>query len=460
MDTHAEFIYASLFNNLDSDSTLSGRCTVMDLLNRNAELNDLSLAQCKEVMYNFYSKYNDKYPEIVYCLNVTLESREKITYKQLKIQGDLNSEDVLKHVGENETLKDVFIYSIERQNFSRNFVKYKKVFNYTHSEFKDTDASSKGAENGTPAVSSKENSTPVDTGSDSRSSEKGTPVGRASTFPSTVKKETPDSLDVPQRSKTELKSASSGPVEKKQWTAPKAKQRGLDSMFKRKPKSETPVKKEPAVAAVEKSKEKRLESKFQFTTRKLIDKRKEEEKAKEEERVKIVQERLNGLKSGTGNVAKREPVKEETLLDSFAAKSEEPLVKVEEPLVKSEEQPLKKMKVEQSLKKMKIEEPPLKKMKVEQPEMKDIFHSDSDYEEEEPESEPAEKDRNSVVTSERNPGPGNDGSDSMVSDSTSFIELVVGKKAAAPPLSEKGGNRSKPAMVLESDSDASSSDGS
>ncbi|OBA29004.1 hypothetical protein HANVADRAFT_65292 [Hanseniaspora valbyensis NRRL Y-1626] len=421
MNSQVEFIYSSLFNSLDNNNTLTARCTLMDLLNGNKEPKQLSLHQCREAMFNFYEKYNDKYPDITYCLMLTIEEDTKTTYKQLRFQGLINDDDILKEVREKQELKDLFIFAIENKEYSNVFVKYDKVFSYHNIPMKQIE---------TEKV---ENTATTN-------------IQRSSTVPVAIKKETSESVDVAERSQTEPKlennkvnssssnsvsrSISNTPTEKKQWTAPKAKLRGIDSMFKRKTKTETPVKQEASSSIavkneVEKAKADKIENKFQFTSRKLIDKRKKEEKLKEQERVKIVQDRLNSLKN-----------------------NDKPIIKKEEKQEEEEE-----------------EEPPLKKQKIEQhkeKQMDDIFHSDSDYEMENDDKDFLDQEENHMVTSENNNKRAeNNTSVSMTTDSTSFIELVVGKQEPSTERKQvkNNNNKSKPVMVLESDSqDSSDSD--
>ncbi|KAL6928059.1 hypothetical protein ACO0SA_002789 [Hanseniaspora valbyensis] len=427
MNSQVEFIYSCLFNSLDNNNTLTARCTLMDLLNGNKEPKQLSLHQCREAMFNFYEKYTDKYPDITYCLMLTIEEDTKTTHKQLRFQGLINDDDILKEVRENQELKDLFIFAIENKEYSNVFVKYDKVFSYHNIPMKQIETEK-----------AKNTAT--------------TNIQRSSTVPAVVKKETSESVDVAERSQTEPKlennkvnssssnsvsrSISNTPNEKKQWTAPKTKLRGIDSMFKRKTKTETPVKQEvsPSIAVkseVEKAKTDKIENKFQFTSRKLIDKRKEEEKLKEQERVKIVQDRLNSLKN-----------------------NDKPIIKKEEKIPNFKE----------------VVEPPLKKQKIEQQkekQMDNIFHSDSDYEMENDDKDFLDQEENHMVTSENKNKPlENNTSVSMTTDSTSFIELVVGKQEpkkeepATEPKQVKNNNKKpKPVMVLESDSqDSSDSD--
>ena len=442
MNSQVEFIYSCLFNPLDNNNTLTARCTLMDLLNGNKEPKQLSLHQCREAMFNFYEKYNDKYPDITYCLMLTIEEDTKTIYKQLRFQGLINDDDVLKEVKENQELKDLFIFAVENKEYSNVFVKYDKVFSYHNIPMKQIE---------TETVENKAT----------------TNIQRSSTVPAVIKKETSESVDVAERSQTEPKlennkvnssssssvsrSISNTPTEKKQWTAPKTKLRGIDSMFKRKTKTETPVKQEasPSIAVkneVEKAKADKIENKFQFTSRKLIDKRKEEEKLKEQERVKIVQDRLNSLKNNDKPIIKKE---EKTPNFSKIIKKEE-----NQPIIKEEE-------------KQEVVEPPLKKQKIEQhkeKQMDDIFHSDSDYEMENDDKDFLDQEENHMVTSENKNKPlENNTSVSMTTDSTSFIELVVGKQEPKKeePLTEpkqvkNNNNKPKPVMVLESDSQDSS----
>ena len=448
MNSQVEFIYSSLFNSLDNNNTLTARCTLMDLLNGSKKPKQLSLHQCREAMFNFYEKYNDKYPDITYCLMLSIEEDTKTTYKQLRFQGLINDDDILKEVSENQKLKDLFIFAIENKEYSNVFVKYDKVFSYHNIPMKQIEAEK--VENTTT-----------------------TNIQRSSTVPAAVKKESSESVDVAERSQTEPKlennkvnssssnsvsrSISNTPTEKKQWTAPKAKLRGIDSMFKRKTKTETPIKQEvsPSIAVkseVEKAKTDKIENKFQFTSRKLIDKRKEEEKLKEQERVKIVQDRLNSLKNN----------------DKPLIKKEEKIPNFSKIIKKEEKQPI--IKSEEKKEEVVVVEPPLKKQKIEQhkeKQMDNIFHSDSDYEMENDDKDFVDQEENHMVTSEnKNKSVENNTSVSMTTDSTSFIELVVGKQepkkeepATEPKLVKNNNKKPKPVMVLESDSqDSSDSD--
>lgn len=369
-------------------------------------------------MYSFYERYNDKYPDIVYCLNLGIESVNKATYRQVRFQGTISDDVIEKQLGEGEALTDLFIYAIENKEYSKNFVQYDKVFSIHGIPMKEINIENAVKETVLPASRSKTTTPPV------------------------IKKETSESIPIANVSQTELKSnaeenkplnksASVSSMEKKQWTAPKLKQRGIASMFKKKVKSEDSSSKEPSLSSPElpseKNKAVKIENKFQFTSKKLIDKRKEEDKMKEQERVKIVQDRLNSLKHN------------DKMFDhgNKRCKTEE-----KSQLLPEEEGPV--------LKKQKT-------LKVEH--MDDIFHSDSDCE-----GIVSSPDKDEPVTSEKKPSSdrkATDGNTTIPSDTTSFIELVVGKQEPEneKKAEKKTNKKSKPVLQLESDSqDSSDSD--
>ncbi|SGZ39448.1 uncharacterized protein HGUI_01648 [Hanseniaspora guilliermondii] len=360
MDSNVKYVYSSLFNHLD-DHTFTGKCSLLDILNNTGTS---SLNDCKMTLYRFYQQYYNKMEDITFCLNVYVHDKNnKTTYiKDLKIKGEIKDECILKLCKENETLVDTFISSVERSNNTTLFQKYDKVFD-PHGLDRDV----------TTALSNK----------------------RPSTEPlKSVKTEVIDEIpiNVPKRSETEVK---------KEWSAPKAKQRGIDSMFKKRSNNSSAISKPIEVKKEDKSPmnmDKKLEDRFQFTSKTLINKRREDESKKEEERMKIIKERLN-------NMSKPSTVKRE----------------------RTEE----------------LEPENVKKAKP----MEDIFNSDSDYVDDDIEPLNINKDNEQITTVETSEPK--DNNMSMASDSTGFIELV---------LNNEKKNKVKPKMVLESDSQDSSSD--
>lgn len=362
MDSSVKYVYSSLFNHLD-DYTFTGKCTLLDVLNNT---NSSSLNDCKMTLYKFYQQYCNKMEDITFCLNVYVQNKNiKTTYiKDLKIKGEIKDEDILKLCNDSETLIDTFIASVERSQNTTIFKKYDKIFN-PHGLDKDITA---------PLNNKRPCTEPL----------KSVKTEVTEEIPNTVIK----------RSETEVK---------KEWSAPKAKQRGIDSMFKRRSnKAATAkpveVKKEDKGSV---SMDKKLEDRFQFTSKTLINKRREDESKKEEERMKIIKERLDNMsKPSTAVSVKRERTEE-------------------------------------------LEPENVKKAKP----MDNIFNSDSDYVEDEIEPLNINMDNAQIttaVTSEQK-----DTNMSMASDSTGFIELV---------LNNEKKNKTKPQMVLESDSQDSSSD--
>ena len=417
MNDPVQYVYSSLYNHLDTH-TFTGKCSLLDVLNNT---NDSTLIECKQILYNFYSKYFDKLEDISFCLHVViLNNKLKTTYiKNLKIKGEIKDDEIQKLVKADETLLDVFVASVERDNCSSIFKYYEKVFN-PHNLDKQLLTPNLEKTTPSPNKNIRSNTEPVS-------------IVKTEVKPEDVNEK--DSFSLIGRSQTEVKKESSSKDSsvnntsdtnpKKEWSAPKAKQRGLDSMFKRK-SAKPSVSPTPTVIKKEEnntvSKEKKLEDRFQFTTKTLIDKRREDESKKEEERMKIIKERLNNMsKASTPVSVKRE-------------RSEE-AIKPEPKKVKTEEKP-----------------------------MDDIFNSDSDYIEEDDikplsqkndnlkvsvmdASEPKE---NNISISKSSEPKDNNISISMASDSTGFIDLVLNN--------DKKGKKPKPAMVLESDSQDSSDD--
>ncbi|CAI8495808.1 unnamed protein product [Hanseniaspora opuntiae] len=362
MDASVKYVYSSLFNHLD-DHTFTGKCSLLDVLNNT---DSSSLHDCKMTLYKFYQQYYNKMEDITFCLNVYVHNKNiKTTYiKDLKIKGEVKDEDILALCNDNETLVDTFIASVERSNNTTIFQKYDKIFN--------------------PHGLDKDVTTPLNN-------------KRPSTEPlKSVKTEVTDEIPntAVKRSETEVK---------KEWSAPKAKQRGIDSMFKRRTnKAVTPnpveVKKEDKESV---NMDKKLEDRFQFTSKTLINKRREDESKKEEERMKIIKERLENMSKPNSAVSvKRERTEE-------------------------------------------LEPEPVKKVKP----MEDIFNSDSDYVEDDIEPLSINMDTAQITTAATSEPK--DTNMSMASDSTGFIELV---------LNNEKKSKSKPQMVLESDSQDSSSD--
>lgn len=361
MDSNVKYVYSSLFNHLD-DHTFTGKCSLLDILNNTSTS---SLNDCKMTLYKFYQQYYNKMEDITFCINVYVHNKNiKTTYiKDLKIKGEIRDEDILKLCNDNETLIDTFIASVERSNSTTMFQKYAKIFN-PHGLDKDL----------APLNNKRPSTEPL----------------------KSVKTEVDDEMptSVAKRSETEVK---------KEWSAPKAKQRGIDSMFKRRTNKTIPAK------PVEVKKEdkdpvnmnKKLEDRFQFTSKTLINKRREDESKKEEERMKIIKERLNNMsKPSTLASVKRESTEE---LKPENAKKVKP--------------------------------------------MEDIFNSDSDYVEDDIEPLNINNDNEQITTAAASEPK--DNSMSLASDSTGFIELV---------LSNEKNSKTKPQMVLESDSQDSSSD--
>ncbi|XBW37878.1 hypothetical protein QEN19_003453 [Hanseniaspora menglaensis] len=437
MEANIEVIYASLFNPVDPQATGTGKCSLLDLLNATqiSSHRGLSLTEARAAMFDFYSKYRTSYPDVLYCVNIVVEQDNRITCKQVKLSGEFDDVDLIKYVSDGEYLKDVFISSIENGLSGHRFSAYGTVF----------------APHNIPIKEENEEKKDVIVSLETREQ----PPLRASTFPGVVKNESVE-LDI----KSEPKSSDSiSSSEKKQWIAPKAKQRGLDGMFKRKIKSETPVKTETPVETTAEKKQKSIESKFQFTSRKLIDQRKEIEKHKEQERVKIVQDRLNSMRSRDGSSFTSLPFSLSHVKKELSPDNSLPFSDIEKKLELSSEPSLKKQKIEKSPTSSLASKQAAVKQESCVPEMQDIFHTDSDSEEI-AHGEMLSKDLNEIiVTSETKNVPKDEQSVSMTTDSTSFIELVLGKtekKDSLPQLAEAKSKKTKPALVLESDSQASS----
>lgn len=406
MNDPVQYIYSSLFNHLD-EHTFTGKCSLLDILNNT---NESTLSECKQSLYNFYLKYFNKLDDIKFCLDVIVKNESLKTdyHRTIKIKGEIKDDDIMKVVKDGETLLNVYLSSVERDNCTTMFKYYEKVFNphnldkqlLTPNASVTPPLTNKNIRSNTePAMTVKSEVKPEDV----NEKESFSLIGRSQTE---VKKES--------SSKDSSVNTASDSKPKKEWSAPKAKQRGLDSMFKKRA-AKPSVSPTPTVVKKEEnntmSKEKKLEDRFQFTSKTLIDKRRENESKKEEERMKIIKERLNNMsKPNTPVAIKRERT---------------------EDVVK--EQP--------------------KKAKVEEKPMENIFNSDSDYiEEVEDDIKPlSQKNENLQLSAIETSEPkDNNVSISMASDSTGFIDLVLNN--------DKKGKKAKPAMVLESDSQDSSDD--
>ena len=226
MNDPVQYVYSSLYNHLDTH-TFTGKCSLLDVLNNT---NDSTLIECKQILYNFYSKYFDKLEDISFCLNVViLNNKLKTTYiKNLKIKGEIKDDEIQKLVKADETLLDVFVASVERDNCSSIFKYYEKVFN-PHNLDKQLLTPNLEKTTPSPNKNIRSNTEPVS-------------IVKTEVKPEDVNEK--DSFSLIGRSQTEVKKESSSKDSsvnntsdtnpKKEWSAPKAKQRGLDSMFKRK----------------------------------------------------------------------------------------------------------------------------------------------------------------------------------------------------------------------------------
>ena len=405
MNDSVQYIYSSLFNHLD-EHTFTGRCSLLDILNNT---NESTLSECKQSLYNFYIKYFNKLSDVKFCVDVVVKNESLKTdyYRTIKVKGEIKDDDIMKLVKNGETLLNVYLSSVERDNFTTMFKYYEKVFN-PHNLDKQV-------------LTANASVTPPLTNQNIRSNTEPATTVMSAVKPEDVNEK--ESFSLIGRSQTEGKKESSFKDSsantsndfkvKKEWSAPKSKQRGLDSMFKKRT-TKPSVSPTPVVVKKEEnnsmSKEKKLEDRFQFTSKTLIDKRRENDIKKEEERMKIIKERLNNMsKPNTPVAIKREKTEE---------------------IVK--EQP--------------------KKAKVEDKPMENIFNSDSDYIEEEDDIKPlSQKNENLQLSAIETSEPkDNNVSISMASDSTGFIDLVLNN--------DKMGKKVKPAMVLESDSQDSSDD--